>query len=157
VLLLLEMLKIKWMAALVCLVISGDIAVKYLLQGLLMGCLASGLGCATSPTQTPEEVVGSRALEQARALMAADYAMAMSYMTPTYQSSPRSDNYQRARAGSGSWQKVDLKWVRCDADYNACDVRLLITAFRPPAVTFPIQIPLDDKWIEVDGQWYQYD
>jgi hypothetical protein len=122
-----------------------------------MVCLASGLGCATPSTQTPEEIVGGRALAQSEALMAGDYEAAMVFMTPTYQSSPRAADYQRNRAGTGSWQKVDLKWVRCDADYNACDVRLLITAFRPPAVAVPIQIPLDDKWVIIDGQWYQYD
>ena len=101
--------------------------------------------------------MGGRALAQSEALMAGDYEAAMGFMTPTYQSSPRAADYQRNRAGTGSWQKVDLKWVRCDADYNACDVRLLITAFRPPAVAIPIQIPLDDKWVIIDGQWYQYD
>ena len=145
------------MAALACLVISGDTVLNHLLKCLPIVCLASGLGCATFSTQTPEKIVGGRALEQAEALRVGDYPAALAYMTPTYQSGPRAADYQRNRAGSGSWQKVDLKWVRCDADYIACDVRLLITAFRPPAVAVPIQIALDDKWVEINGQWYQYD
>ena len=145
------------MVALVCLVILGDLTLNCLLKCLPIFCLALGLGCAALSPKTPEERVGDRALEQAEALMAADYELAMGFMTPTYQSSPRSADYQRNRAGSGSWQKVDLKWVKCDEEYKACDVRLLITAFRPPAVTVPIQVPLDDIWVKIDGQWYQYD
>ena len=145
------------MAALACLVISGDIVLNYLLKCWPIVCLALGLGCATPSPKTPEELVGGRALEQAEALMVADYAAALAYMTPAYQFGPRAADYQRNRAGSGSWQKVDLKWVKCDADYTVCDVRLLITALRPPAVTVPIQIALDDKWVKVNAQWYQYD
>lgn len=130
---------------------------NYLLRSLPVVYLALGLGCGTLTTQTPEEIVGGRALQQAEALMVGDYKRALGFMTPTYQSSPRAAAFQRNRAGSGSWQKVDVKWVKCDPAYNACDVRLLITIMRPPAVTVPIQVPLDDKWVTVDGQWYQYD
>ena len=153
----LDILRAPWMAALVCLVTLGDITLNCLLKCLPIICLASGLGCATLSTETPEELVGARALEQAAALMAADYEIAIGFMTPTYRSSPRAADYQRNRAGTGSWQKVDLKWVKCDAEYNACDVRLLVTVLRPPAVTSPIQVPLDDKWVNIDGQWYQYE
>ena len=127
----------------------------------LKGCFAVGitliLGCAPFSPESPEDVVGGRALEQANALMLGEYELALTYMTPTYQSSPRAADYQRNRAGSGGWEEVDLKWVKCDQEYTICDVRLLISTLRPPAVTVPISIALDDKWIKVGRQWYQYD
>ena len=115
------------------------------------------MGCSTFSTKTTEETVGTRAVQQAHALMRAEYDVALTYMTPTYQSSPRAADYQRNRAGSGGWQGVDLKWVKCDEGYTTCDVRLIILTARPPAVTTPVPIPLDDKWIKVGRQWYQYD
>ena len=130
---------------------------NYLLKYLPMACLGAGLGCAGLPSQTPEELVGGRAVAQAEALKSGDYEAALGFMTPTYQSSPRAADYQRNRAGSGGWQQIDLKWVKCDEGYNACDVRLIITTTRPPFVTTPIPIPLDDKWVKIDRQWYQYD
>ena len=101
--------------------------------------------------------MGNRAVEQGSALMRGEYDVAMTYMTPAYQSSPRAADYQRNRAGSGGWRGIDLKWVKCDLEYTVCDVRLMILTMRPPAVTVPIAIPLDDQWIKVGGQWYQYD
>ena len=128
-----------------------------LLKCLPIVGLAAGLGCAGLPSQTPEEIVGDRAVAQAEALKRGDYEAALGFMTPTYQSSPRAADYQRNRAGSGGWQQIDLKWVKCDESYSACDVRLIITTTRPPFVTTPIPIPLDDTWVKIDRQWYQYD
>lgn len=122
-----------------------------------MVCLISGLGCAALSPKTPEEIVGDRALEQAEALRRGDHDAALAYMTPTYQSSPRAADYQRNRAGTGAWQKVDLKWVKCDQDSTVCDVRLIIYMLRPPAMNAPIPIPLDDRWIKVGRDWYQYE
>lgn len=130
---------------------------NHLLKSLPMVYLALGLGCGTLTPQTPEEIVGDRALEQAEALRRGDYDAALAYMTPAYQSSPRAADYQRNRAGTGGWQKVDLQWVKCDLDYAFCDVRLIISMLRPPAMSFPIPIPLDDRWIKVGRNWYQYD
>ena len=127
------------------------------LKGCLAVCITLILGCAPFSAKAPEDVVGSRAVEQAKALMRGEYDLALTYMTPTYQASPRAADYQRNRAGSGGWQGVDLKWVKCDQEYTICDVRLLISILRPPAVTVPIPIALDDKWIKVGRQWYQYD
>jgi hypothetical protein len=131
--------------------------VNCLLKCLPIVGLAAGLGCAGLSTQTPEQIVGERAIAQAEALRRGDYELALGFMTPIYQSSPRAADYQRNRAGAGGWQQVDLKWVKCDEGQSMCDVRLLITTARPPAVMTPIAIPLDDKWIKIDRQWYQYD
>ena len=136
---------------------SGDPALKHVAKYLAMVCLTSGLGCTALSPETPEEIVGARALEQADALKRGDHAVALTYMTPTYQSSPRAGDYQRNRAGAGSWQKIELKWVKCDLNYTICDVRLLIYALRPPAMNVPIPIALDDRWIKVGRDWYQYE
>jgi hypothetical protein len=135
----------------------GDTTVNRLLKCLPIVYLAAGLGCAGLSTQTPEEIVGGRAIAQAEALRRGDFEVALGFMTPSYQSSPRATDYQRNRAGAGGWQQVDLKWVKCDKDYSVCDVRLIIMTVRPPAVMTPIPIPLDDKWLKIGRQWYQYD
>ena len=101
--------------------------------------------------------MGERALAQAEALRSGDYEAALQFMTPSYQASPRARDYQRNRAGAAGWTSVDLKWVRCDEIGTSCDVRLIIRAVRPPVTNTPLPIPLDDVWILVDGEWYQYE
>ena len=123
---------------------------------VLCACLLAA-GCASLAPKTPEEIVGTRALDQAQALMEGDFERALSYMTPSYQASPRSADYERNRAGAGSWTDVQLKWVKCNQEQELCEVRLIIRAMRPPAMTVPIPIPLDDTWIFIDGSWYQYE
>ena len=117
------------------------------------------VGCANLQNSSPEEEVGARALQQAEALMAGDFEAALDFMAPAYRASPRADSYGRNRAGAPAWSGVQLKWVRCDEGEKPerCEVRLLITTMRPPAIMTPIQIPLDDTWVLVGGQWYQYD
>ena len=121
----------------------------------------SSLGaCVSLEPATPEEIVGTRALEQARALMAADFDAAIKYMTPSYQNSDRSKDYRRSKSGATGWTDVSLRWVKCGdepQEATRCEVRLMVTLLRPPAVTTPISVPLDDVWILVGGEWYQYE
>lgn len=130
-----------------------------LLNRILLLCafLVTG-ACAGLEPKTPEEIVGERALEQARALMAADFDTAIEYMTPSYKNSDRASDFKRSRSGATGWMDASLKWVKCDDEPQPtrCEVRLLVKIMRPPAVTTPIIVPLDDVWILVDGEWYQY-
>ena len=80
-------------------------------------CLLAGVllaGCATPQPVTVEEQVGDKALQWADALMAGDYDGALSFMTPSYQNSPRSERFRGDFSGAGYWQAAEIKWVKCD-------------------------------------------
>ena len=126
--------------------------VLLLVYALLAAC--SSLGNA----RPAEEIVGERALEHARALMAGDFDGAIEFMIPTYKNSPRAKDFKRSKSGATGWQDVSLKWVKCDDGEvtERCEVRLIVKTLRPPAVMVPITVPLDDVWILVEGGWYQY-
>lgn len=81
---------------------------------LLLLLLVSG--CASQPDIAIEEQVGSRALQWADALMLQDYDRAVTYMTPTYQSSPRAMRFRGDFSGSAFWTDADIKWVKCDEE-----------------------------------------
>ena len=116
-------------------------------------------GCASLTARPPEEVVAERAMLQVEALMAGDFETALTYMTPSYQGSPKADSYARNRAAAPGWSDAYLKWVKCEnvPDPARCDVRIIIKMARPPVVATLITVPIDDVWIKVDGEWYQYE
>lgn len=114
-------------------------------------------GCSAISTVPVEEVVGRRAIEQARAFMELDYDKALTYMTPTYQKSPSAENFRAEFSGVGWWTDVTLQWVRCEesSDPSRCEVRYIVTVLRPPATTAPIPVPLETVWVKLGGQWYR--
>ena len=134
--------------------------VKALLKRALVmsALLAMFSGCATTPEQSTEERVGQRALEWAETLMAMDYDGALTYMTPSYQASPRADRYRGDFAGAGFWRSVIVHSVDCGNETPAtrCKVRLIIGMIRPPELTREMPIPYDTTWVFIDGTWYQY-
>ena len=73
-------------------------------------------GCASQPDIAIEEQVGSRAIQWADALLVQDYDRALTYMTPTYQSSPRAMRFRGDFSGSGFWADAVIKWVKCDEE-----------------------------------------
>jgi len=80
-------------------------------------CLLASImfsGCASSPPMSVEEQVGNRALQWANALMSLDYDEALTFMTPTYQRSPRAERFRGDFSGTGFWQDAEVKWVKCD-------------------------------------------
>jgi hypothetical protein len=90
---------------------------KAIMHAALSVFLLSGIflaGCATPKQMTVEERVGNRALQWANALMALDYDEALTFMTPSYQNSPRSARFRGDFSGSGFWQDAEIKWVKCD-------------------------------------------
>ena len=81
------------------------------------GCLLLGMlitGCASQPELPVEEQVGSRVLQWADALMSLDYDKALTFMTPSYQNSPRADRFRGDFNGAGFWKDAEIKWVKCD-------------------------------------------
>lgn len=181
---------------------------------LLLGMLITG--CASQPDLSVEEQVGNRALQWADALMAQDYEKALTFMTPSYQNSPRADRFKGDFSGAGFWQDAEIKWVKCDeasgpatgsgeirtansasgtskpvdtivadseeecvvtsweacgqtsavpsttADSSAvdssvrCEVRLILSVLKPPEMSFPMPIPYEAVWLNIDGIWYMY-
>ena len=131
---------------------------------LLVGLALVMAGCASIQPQPPEEVVRARAEAQGQALVDQDFETALSFTTPAYQSSPRSDMYQANFSGSSFWTKTEVARVECDEgpDPERCDVRLWIYGQFPRPGRFTGQrgqdVPssYDSVWIKVDGDWYQY-
>ena len=177
---------------------------------VLSGCLlVSSLlaGCASPTKVAVEEQVGSRAMQWADALMAGDYDVALTFMTPSYRGSPRAERFEGDFSGATYWQNAEIKWVKCEENSAAgepdsainppeavladtaasddcvvdtwndcgktflapislsststygsdrCEVRLIITAMKPPELTFPRPIPYNITWLFVDGGWYLY-
>ncbi len=181
---------------------------------LLLGMLITA--CASQPDLSVEEQVGHRALQWADALMAQDYEKALTFMTPSYQNSPRADRFKGDFSGAGFWQDAEIKWVKCDeasgpatgsgeistanstsgtskpvdtivadseeecvvtsweacgqtsavpsttADSSAvdssvrCEVRLILSVLKPPEMSFPMPIPYEAVWLNIDGTWYLY-
>ena len=182
-----------------------------------MGLLAAVLvaGCASPPKVSVEEQVGSRALQWADALMAGDFDKALTFLTPTYQNSPRSDRFEGDFAGASYWQDAVIKWVKCDGESSLsssssdttaavneglsgttksipaadnaddcvvsawedcgkvfskpfskdstvsvsserCEVRLILTVMKPPEMTYPMPIPYEMTWLNLDGHWHMY-
>ena len=123
-----------------------------------VAALALMAGCAATPQVTTEEIVGQRALDWADALIAQDFDRALTFMTPSYQASPRADRYRGTFSGAGFWSSVELKQVECDlgADAGRCEVRVIINMIRPPELTREMPIPYDTTWVLLGDEWYQY-
>ena len=129
-------------------------------------CISSALltACAGLQNMSPEEWVAGRALDQAEALMDADYARALTYVTPSYREGPNAELYAARFSGSRSWDSAEVRWVKCEADENAerCDVRIWVFGSSPIAGRYQSQrsadVPtsLDSVWIKIEGNWYQY-
>ena len=125
---------------------------------LIMMLGACVTGCATKPESTEEDRVAARALEWADALIDLDFDKALTYMTPSYQKSPRAERFQGEFIGASFWHGAEVKWVKCDAvaESQRCSVRLIITFSRPPEISTPIPIPYDTTWLFLQDDWFQY-
>lgn len=128
------------------------------LASVLVVAMALMTGCAATPRVTTEDIVGQRALDWADALMAQDFERALTFMTPSYQASPRAERYRGNFSGAGFWRSVELKHVECDsgADAARCEVRVIIGMIRPPELTREMPIPYDTTWVLLGDDWYQY-
>ena len=136
---------------------------KFLLGLLKRAVIIGGLpvvfvGCTAVPDQTAEYLVGQRAILWAEALMELDYNGALSYMTPSYQTSPRADRYRGDFSGAGFWRSVTPHSVDCGESQtpSRCDVTIIISMIVPPEMARETPIPYDMTWVFLDGQWYLY-
>ena len=122
------------------------------------GLLAVLSSCTTVPEETTEDLVGQRAIEWAEMLIELDYDRALTYMTPSYQASPRADRYRGDFSGASFWRSVTLHSVDCGESQAAsrCNVRIIISMIRPPELTRETPISYDMTWVLLDGEWYLY-
>ena len=125
---------------------------------IIGGLLAVVGGCTTVPEPTSVDFVGQRAISWAEALIELDYNGALSYMTPSYQASPRADRYRGDFSGAGFWRSVTLHSVDCGESQAPfrCDVTMIINMIVPPEVARETPISYDMTWVLLDGQWYLY-
>ena len=131
---------------------------------LLVGLALVMVGCVSIQPQPPEEIVRARAEAQGQALVDQDFETALSFTTPAYQNSPRSELYQSNFSGSSFWIKTEVARVKCDQGPNSerCEVRLWIYGQFPRPGRYTgqrgddVQSSDDSVWIKVDGDWYQY-
>ena len=132
---------------------------KLLKRVMVIGCLPMVFSaCTAVPDQTVEDLVGQRAILWAEALMELDYNGALSYMTPSYQTSPRADRYRGDFSGAGFWRSVTPHSVDCGESQapSRCDVTIIISMIVPPEVARETPISYDMTWVFLDGQWYLY-
>lgn len=132
---------------------------KLLKRVMVIGCLPMVFSaCTAVPDQTVEDLVGQRAILWAEALMELDYNGALSYMTPSYQTSPRADRYRGDFSGAGFWRSVTPHSVDCGESQapSRCDVTIIISMIVPPEVARETPISYDMTWVLLDGQWYLY-
>ena len=132
---------------------------KLLKRVMFIGCLPMVFSaCTAVPDQTVEDLVGQRAILWAEALMELDYNGALSYMTPSYQTSPRADRYRGDFSGAGFWRSVTPHSVDCGESQapSRCDVTIIISMIVPPEVARETPISYDMTWVLLDGQWYLY-
>ena len=137
---------------------------KKLLQRLLkravmiVGLPTVSVGCTAVPEQTTLDLVGQRAISWAEALMELDYDGALSYMTPSYQMSPRADRFRGDFSGAGFWRSVAPHSVDCGESQapSRCDVTIIISMIVPPEMARETPISYDTTWVLLDGQWYLY-
>ena len=132
---------------------------KPLKRVMVFGCLPVVLSaCTTVPGQTTEDLVGQRAISWAESLIDLDYDAALTYMTPSYQASPRADRYRGDFSGAGFWRSVTLHSVDCGESQapSRCDVTIIIGMLVPPEVARETPISYDMTWVLLGGQWYLY-
>ena len=132
---------------------------KLLKRVMVIGCLPVVFSaCTTVPDQTTEDLVGQRAISWAEALIDLDYDSALTYMTPSYQASPRADRYRGDFSGAGFWRSVTRHSVDCGESHapSRCDVTIIISMIVPPEVARETPISYDTTWVLLGGQWYLY-
>ena len=132
---------------------------KLLKRVMVIGCLPVVFSaCTTVPDQTTEDLVGQRAISWTEAMIELDYDGALSYMTPSYQASPRADRYRGDFSGAGFWRSVTLNSVDCGESQapSRCDVTIIIRMIVPPEVARETPISYDMTWVLLGGQWYLY-
>lgn len=120
--------------------------------GVLLAFLSACAGLS-SDSAAPEELVKQRAQERLDLLLAGRIADSFRYTTPSYQKGRGLNSYTRAYAGASNWNKAEVRDVSCTGARCEVSLRVWYPAFQGK---FENQRSMDERWIEVDGNWYLY-
>lgn len=126
---------------------------RRLAQSLLMTIVVAASACATFQPEPPEVQVQKRATKFVAALRAGERETAFSYATPAYQSSSSPARLAGRYAGVVNWTEAVVSDVACEA--ARCEVEILIT-YQMVRPRIENTRPLEQIWIDVDGEWYLY-
>jgi hypothetical protein len=120
---------------------------------VLLTLMVFASGCASLQPGPPEVQVERRATAFVAALRSGEREKAFSYATPAYQSSSNPARLAGRYAGVVTWTEAEVSQVDCQA--TRCEVELMIT-YQMVRPKIENTRPLEQIWIEVDGQWYLY-
>lgn len=123
-------------------------------SAVVMGVLLTG--CAALQPASPEEAVTKRADQRWKALMAADWAKAYSFLTPAFRSTMSVERYRERFVGVPRWTNVTVKSAKCEPE--KCTVVVRIEAeygARSGIQTLSTDVP--ETWLQEDGTWYKYE
>lgn len=125
------------------------------LLGVLMFSLLSA--CATSGSGPEKEKIENRAQARWDALLAGDVETAYGYFSPGYRSSVSLIDYAvELRMRRVNWTSAAYKEHSCEN--KTCDVKFTvgykIVRALPGVPTFESQSIVDERWIQIDGQWW---
>lgn len=110
----------------------------------------------TTKNQTPEEAVVERAQARYDALMKKDQKgleEALSYTTKSFRDITSAAEYQGRYGGRAGWESADVQKAMCDE--SVCEVSIKVV-FKTHRINVPLNTYIDEKWIEVDGEWWVY-
>ena len=113
-------------------------------------------GCAAFQPATPEEAVSARADQRWKALMAADWAKAHTFLTPAFRATMPVERYRERFVGVPRWTNVTVRSAKCESE--KCTVVVRIEAQyggRSGMRTLSTEMP--ETWLREDGQWYKYE
>ena len=125
----------------------------------LTAALAAGAllaGCAALQPATPEQAVTARADQRWKALMAADWAKAHTFLTPAFRTTMQAERYRERFVGVPRWKNVTVQSAKCEPE--KCTVIVRIEAQyggRTGMETLSTDMP--ETWLQEDGQWYKYE
>jgi len=101
----------------------------------------------------PEEIVRERAQAWADDLLAGDVESAWELTSPAYRQFASAGQYKGQVAGTGRWTSAVVDSVRCSED--VCEVGLKVD-YHIKRFDMSNQRVLEQKWIQVDGDWWLY-
>ena len=113
--------------------------------------LLLAVGCAVVPVVplSPEQAVKARAQARWDALVAGQIEKAFEFITPSGRSTLPFDVF-RGRLSGTSWRKASVTSATCEPE--VCDVNVTLEVDVLP--NLPQPIPISEKWLLVDGQWW---
>lgn len=113
--------------------------------------------CATSGSGPEKEKIENRAQARWDALLAGELETAYGYFSPGYRSSVSLIDYGvELRMRRVNWTSATYKEHSCEN--KTCDVKFMvgykIVRALPGVPTFESQSIVDERWIQIDGQWW---